>query len=86
LTSSLDFGTDDLHQALVVAVDNKVAGSAESGGCATMGMFHLDLRAAVAVAAVEFSIPYLYITNAVIVPATLMGRGNVRTLGVGAGP
>jgi hypothetical protein len=39
-------------------------------------MFHLDLRAAVAVAAFEFSIPYLYITN-VIVLATLIGRGNV---------
>jgi hypothetical protein len=41
-----------------------------------MGMFHLDLRAAVAVAAVEFSIPYLYITNGIIL-ATLIGRGNV---------
>jgi hypothetical protein len=50
-----------------------------------MGMFHLDLRAAVAVAAVEFSIPYLYITN-VFILTTPIGRGNVRTLGVGAGP
>jgi hypothetical protein len=41
-----------------------------------MGMFHLDLWAAVAVAAVELSIPYLYITY-VIVLATLIGRGNV---------
>jgi hypothetical protein len=58
--------------------------SAESGECATMGRFHLDLRAAVTVAAVEFSIPYLYVTN-VIVLATLIGKGNVWTLGVGAG-
>jgi hypothetical protein len=51
-----------------------------------MGRFHLDLRAAVSVAAVEFSIPpYLCITN-VIVLTTLIGRGNVRTLGAGAGP
>jgi hypothetical protein len=50
-----------------------------------MGMFHLDLGAAVTVAAVKFSIPYLYVTN-VIVLATLIGRGNIRTLGVGAGP
>jgi hypothetical protein len=50
-----------------------------------MRRFHLDLWAAVAVAAVEFSIPYLYITNFIFL-ATLIGRGNVRTLGVGAGP
>jgi hypothetical protein len=52
-----------------------------------MGMFHLDLsRAAVAAAAVKFSISYLYATN-VIVLAALIGRGgNVQTLGVGAGP
>jgi hypothetical protein len=41
-----------------------------------MGIFHLDLRSAVAVAAVEFSIPYLYVTNVIII-ATLIGRGNV---------
>jgi hypothetical protein len=41
-----------------------------------MGMFHLDLRAAVTVAAVEFSIPYLSITT-VIILATLVRRGKV---------
>jgi hypothetical protein len=49
-----------------------------------MGMFHLDLRATVAVAAVEFAKPYLDIINGIVL-ATLIGRGNVRTLGVGAG-
>jgi hypothetical protein len=41
-----------------------------------MGRFHLDLRAAVAVAAVEFSIPYLSITTVTIL-ATLTQRGKV---------
>jgi hypothetical protein len=38
-----------------------------------MELFHLDLRAAIAVAAVEFFLPYLSITT-VIILANLVGR------------
>jgi hypothetical protein len=41
-----------------------------------MDIFHLDLRAAIAMAAIKSSIPYQSITN-IIILATLIGRGMV---------
>jgi hypothetical protein len=50
--------------------------SAESGECRARDMFHLDLGAAIAMAAIESSIPNRSITT-IIILATLLRRGMV---------